>query len=117
MSLFRRIFAAANPPRPPEDPLSLARRLGVPAPDQPRDLVLYKFDSCPYCRRVLRALEDLDIQVEMADTRLDRKKGTELFELTGRTQVPCLFIDGKPLFESADIVDWLRSYDVFASAA
>jgi hypothetical protein len=26
---------------------------------------------------------------------------------TGRTTVPCLYIDGKPMFESGDICDWL----------
>ena len=27
----------------------------------------------------------------------------------GKLQVPCLFIDGKPLYESDDIVAWLRA--------
>ncbi len=116
MSLFSRLFAS-QPSAPPEDPLSLARRLGVPAPDRARDLVLYKFDSCPYCRRVLRTLGDLHVDVELRDTRDDRHNGTLLYEQTGRTQVPCLFIDGVPLFESRDIVDWLRSYEAHNKAA
>lgn len=29
------------------------------------------------------------------------------FEQTQRTTVPCLYIDGKPLFESRDICQWL----------
>ncbi|MBW1881075.1 MAG: glutathione S-transferase domain-containing protein [Deltaproteobacteria bacterium] len=33
-------------------------------------------------------------------------------ERTGRTQVPCLFVDGEPMFESLDIVDWFeRSFE------
>jgi len=27
---------------------------------------------------------------------------------TGRTTVPCLYIDGKPMFESNDISNWLE---------
>ena len=26
----------------------------------------------------------------------------------GKEQIPCLFIDGQPLYESQDIVKWLR---------
>ncbi|RME21085.1 MAG: glutaredoxin [Deltaproteobacteria bacterium] len=116
MSIFRRLFAS-RPSGPPEDPQDLARRLGVPAPDRRRKLVLYKFDSCPYCRRVLRTLDELAVEVDLRDTLQDRHHGTALFELTGRTQVPCLVIDGTPLFESSDIVDWLRSYAAHARAA
>jgi glutathione S-transferase len=29
--------------------------------------------------------------------------------LTGRSQVPCLVIDGEPMLESGDIVQWLQS--------
>ena len=32
----------------------------------------------------------------------------DLKEKTGRTQVPCLFIDDVPMFESADIIAWLK---------
>lgn len=28
-------------------------------------------------------------------------------EITGKNMVPCLYIDGKPMFESMDIMDWL----------
>ncbi|WP_373454247.1 glutathione S-transferase N-terminal domain-containing protein [Halanaerobium congolense] len=26
-----------------------------------------------------------------------------------KRQVPCLFIDGEPLYESSDIINWLKS--------
>ncbi len=73
-------------------------------------LALYKFDACPYCRRVQRVLDTLDLDVEMRDTRLDPAHRQALFARTGRTQVPCLFIDGEPMFESEDIVVWLETY-------
>lgn len=83
---------------------------GAPSPDTERELVLYKYDTCPYCVRVMRAVDRLGLEVAYRDTRRDAGAREELFEKTGRTQVPCLFIDGEPLFESADIVAWLEAY-------
>ena len=33
----------------------------------------------------------------------------DLMNRTGSTQVPCLFIDGEAMFESLDIIDWMRT--------
>lgn len=88
----------------------------VPAPDQDRDLVLFKYDACGYCQRVMAVLRDLELSVELRDTLLERAHRAELAERTGRTQVPCLFVDGEPLFESADIVAWLDAYAKRAAA-
>jgi glutaredoxin len=82
----------------------------VPSPDRPRDLVLYKYDTCPYCLRVMRAIERLGLTVATRDTVREPGARAELADRTGRTQVPCLFVDGEALFESADIVAWLEAY-------
>ncbi len=82
----------------------------APSPDRPRTLVLYQYASCPYCRRVLRALDRLGLEVELRDTLADPTVRKELLDATGRTTVPCLFIDGEPLFESLDIIAWLEAY-------
>lgn len=92
------------------DPPSAAVPDTVPSPDRPRALALYKYDACPYCQRVLRRIDDLGLEVELRDTLRDPSHRTALRERTGRTQVPCLFVDGEPLFESADIVSWLDAY-------
>ena len=99
--------------------MSILKRLGFgrsndltprPPADRPtHDLVLYKFDSCPYCRRVMSVIDALNVDMEMRDTRSDRQWQKDLIDKTGRTQVPCLFIDGEPMFESADINNWLRA--------
>ncbi len=82
----------------------------APPPDQLRQLVLYKYDTCPYCVRVIRIVEQLELKLEYRDTIRDRGVREELRSATGRGTVPCLFIDGQPLFESADIVAWLQAY-------
>lgn len=100
-----------NPPAPSEDLPAKPAQQQEPKQAGQHELVLYKFDSCPYCRRVLRVIDKLDIadQIVLRDTRQDPQWRADLREKTGRTQVPCLFIDGKPMFESLDIIDWLNA--------
>lgn len=84
----------------------------VPAPDRDRALALFEYPSCPYCQRVMRRLGPLGLTdaVKLRDVHADQGAMAELVAATGRTQVPCLVIDGVPLLESADIVDWLEAY-------
>ena len=83
---------------------------GIPSPDERRELVLYKYDSCPFCIRVMRVLDQTGVEVSLRDTRGSEQARQQLWDATGRTQVPCLFIDGEPLFESKDISHWLLAY-------
>ncbi len=45
----------------------------------------------------------------MKDTMKDPAARAELAKIGGKTQVPCLVIDGKPLYESLDIIEWLKT--------
>lgn len=72
-------------------------------------LDLYKFDSCPYCRKVLSYIEESGrTDITLHDTHKSEEDRQYLIEHGGKEQVPCLFIDGKPLYESSDIVEWLK---------
>lgn len=71
------------------------------------DLVLYYKGSCPYCVKVLKFIEANDIQVELRDT-LDPQNQNDLIKIGGKRQVPCLIIDGTALYESDDIIRYLR---------
>ncbi len=77
-----------------------------------RELILYKYDACPFCRRVTRKVSALHLedQIEFRDTRREPRWRADLVQRTGRTQVPCLFVDGEPMFESADINRWLQAH-------
>ncbi len=70
-------------------------------------LALYYFDSCPFCVMVLRTIEKLNIDVEYRDIFSVKEHLNKLVSDTGKQTVPCLYIDGKPMFESSDIMDWL----------
>lgn len=60
--------------------------------------------TCPYCQKVLAYLEGRGIQVPLRDISSDAAALEELVRIGGKQQVPCLFIDGEPLYESSDII-------------
>lgn len=71
------------------------------------NLVLYYKPTCPYCRKVLAYMQDQDIEMEMRNT-MEPGVIDDLMALTGKTQVPCLVIDGIPMLESDDIIMYLH---------
>lgn len=75
----------------------------------PENVELYYFPQCPYCRRVLEVIEDLGIEDRVAryDVRADPGRMDALLRLTGKTQVPCLVVDGTPMHESDEINRYL----------
>ena len=72
------------------------------------ELVLFKFDGCPYCGRVLDYLAGHPVPVRLRDTRQDAGAAEELLSIGGKNQVPCLVVDGRPLYESLDIIHYLE---------
>ena len=73
-------------------------------------LDLYYYDECPYCQKVLRAMRRLGIEDEITLKNILRSQeaADTLVRVGGKRQVPCLFIDGDPLYESDDIVAYLE---------
>jgi len=75
----------------------------------PLQLVLYKFDSCPFCVYVMRFVEQNRLDVEYRDTRQEPQNRSELIGIGGKSQVPCLLINGEPMYESLDILRYLQN--------
>ena len=74
-------------------------------------LELYMFDTCPFCRRVLKYLDESGrTDVELHNIHKNEADRQRLIEGGGVEQVPCLFIDGVPMYESLDIIDWLKAH-------
>lgn len=71
--------------------------------------VLYMRPTCPYCQKVLRWLEENERELPLRDISTDPEARAELERVGGKAQVPCLFIDGRPLYESSDIIDYLAT--------
>lgn len=71
---------------------------------------LFMFDTCPFCRKVIKAIEESGrTDIEYHNIRKNEDDRQELIKVGGKEQVPCLFIDGKPMYESDDIVKWLKA--------
>ena len=73
------------------------------------DLNLYYFPSCPFCQYVLIKINELKLDIKYTNIHEDMDAREKLFNDTGRYTVPCLYIDGKPMHESSEIIDWLNS--------
>ena len=72
-------------------------------------LELFKKESCPYCRKVMAFISDSGRgDIIFRDIIEDPAAAETLVNVGGKRQVPCLFIDGKPLYESSDIIkSWI----------
>jgi len=74
-------------------------------------LTLYRKNGCPYCAKVLTAASELGIT--FIDKNIaDPEVVDELIALGGKRQVPFLVDDarGVSLYESADIIEYLRAH-------
>jgi glutaredoxin len=84
-----------------------------PAPNGPvqeKELVLYYKPTCPFCKKVLAFMEEDGIDLPLRDIVADEDARQTLVEAGGKQQVPCLFIGGEPLYESDDIIQYLKDH-------
>lgn len=75
---------------------------------------LYIKPTCPYCQKVLRFMEGRGIELALRDISADPEAREELVSVGGKAQVPCLFIDGTPMYESDDIIAHLKEHAAMA---
>jgi len=73
-----------------------------------KKLELFYYPECPFCQRVLRAIDANGYTgIELKNIHADAQADATLVRVGGKHQVPCLFVDGVPMYESLDIIDWL----------
>ena len=74
-------------------------------------LELFMHGTCPYCRRVTDYIESTGrTDILYHDIHKNPEVAERLVKTGGKEQVPCLFIDGEPLYESLDIISWLEDH-------
>lgn len=71
-------------------------------------LEYFYYDSCPFCMMVASVINELNVKVDYKNILEDQTNLERLVQDTGRRTVPCLYIDNKPMHESADIMKWLK---------
>ena len=72
------------------------------------DYKLFVGTICPYCKKVENFMNENNIDIEIVNIEKDRDAMNELIEKGGKRQVPCLYHDGEYLYESDDIIKFLR---------
>ncbi len=69
-------------------------------------ITLYTGSYCPYCVRVKKELERLNLPYEAVDADADRRE--EVMRLSGQHLIPILTIDDEVLVDSSNIIRELR---------
>lgn len=72
------------------------------------DYKLFVGTICPYCQKVENFMKENDIEIEIVNIDQDRESMRELIDNGGKRQIPCLYHDGEYLYESDDIIEFLR---------
>lgn len=80
---------------------------------QCRDLVLYQFNTCPFCIKVRQEMRRLSLNIERRDAQHDAQNRAALVLGLGQPKVPCLKITDATgtvrwLAESGAIMAYLR---------
>lgn len=73
-----------------------------------KDYKLYVGTVCRFCKKVENFMEENNIDIPLVNINEDRQAMLELMEKGGKRQVPCLYHDGEYLYESDDIIAFLR---------
>lgn len=71
-------------------------------------LKLYYADYCPYCKKVIKSFEDMNIKFQLIDSAPGTPGRIELLKLGGREQVPFLVDGDTMMYESSDIIEYAR---------
>ncbi len=95
--------------------LLIAKEERPPMSEVSNSLTLYYSPSCPYCTKVTHFMEDNGITLEKKNTNKPAIRA-ELIEIGGKGQVPCLVHNGKPLYESTDIINWLAQNEISSNS-
>ena len=74
------------------------------------NLQLFHKWQCPYSARVRDFVDEHGLGDRIDYVEIQEVEGAKerLAAMTGKSQVPCLVVDGKPMLESGAIVQWLQ---------
>ena len=72
-------------------------------------IILFQFESCPYCEKVRQKLKEKKIEFEKINVPRDREnqERKDLFKKSGVLTVPIIKIGDMYMGESQDIINYL----------
>ncbi|MCK8824138.1 glutathione S-transferase N-terminal domain-containing protein [Fuchsiella alkaliacetigena] len=72
-------------------------------------IILYQFESCPYCQKVEKKLTELELEYRVEEVPKARSERDKIKELSGQIKVPVLEDgDGTVIYDSSEIVAYLE---------
>ncbi len=74
-----------------------------------KNVLIYTFETCPYCIRAKRLLTKNNIEFEEIDITNDDNKLNELEKKTGVDTVPQIFVDGNFIGGCDDLYELYRN--------
>jgi len=79
---------------------------------------LYYKPSCPFCQRVLQMADNLGVPLDLKDISDDESLAEELIARGGKRMVPYMVDEknGVEMYESSDIIDYIREHKAEATA-
>jgi glutaredoxin len=80
------------------------------ASDTPPKLMLYYSGHCVYSKKVLNYLDQTQRKIPMKNVDISLEAKEELKKWGGTMIVPCLIVDGKPIYDANTIIEWLREH-------
>jgi len=63
---------------------------------------------CPYCVESKNFIKDNNLNVELLDATSDKENQELLLDIGGKRQVPMLAIGNEAMYESSEIIKWLK---------
>jgi glutathione S-transferase len=74
-------------------------------------ITLYRLQACPYCERVVRVLQDLEVPYRSRFVEARHSRRNAVQRLTGARTVPAIVDEstGVTMTESANIVEYLQA--------
>ncbi|WP_096390737.1 glutathione S-transferase N-terminal domain-containing protein [Halopenitus persicus] len=80
-------------------------------PDETTDITLYRLQACPFCERVVRTLDELDLSYRSRFIEPMHSERNVVKRVTGARTVPAIVDEttGVTMSESANIVEYLET--------
>ena len=78
-----------------------------------KNLMLYQFQTCPFCIKVRQEICRLSLNIERVDAQKEGQHRDDLVRGAGKAKVPCLKItdpagNSQWMYESGEIIAYLR---------
>ncbi len=74
------------------------------------DLKLYVSDHCGFCILIVDFIEEESLKVEILNISSDRKARADVGRIGGKMQVPMMTVDGSHMYESRDIMEFIKDH-------